>query len=379
MINKMIIKPMWLCGLLTLIALCMSSIAYGQNTTEVDATTILKEQSTSNNTLVIGVKEAPPFAKIEGESFSGLAIDLWKEIAEEQGWDYRFQEYDLDGLLSATSNAQLDVGLGAITATADRAKKMDFTHTITSSGLSVAVRNEWSSGWLAVLAALASPAFLKVIGMLTLLLLGVGFVAWLLERKANPEQFGGSRANGLFSGFWWAMVTMTTVGYGDVAPRTIGGRLLGMVWMLTALIIVSFFTASITSALTIGQLSSKLNNADDLVGMHIASVNGSTSASWLQNRKLKFENNDSLSEALQKLADGKVDVVVYDAPLLRWTIKQEYAGELQVLPITLARQDYVFALPDSSLIRESINESLLKRINSPDWPERVASYFDGDK
>ncbi|XQW84526.1 transporter substrate-binding domain-containing protein [Thalassotalea piscium] len=375
----MINKPMYLRHLLALILFCVAGLVNGQDVSDINVKQIIQSPSTATKTLVIGVKPAPPFAKVEDSNYSGLAIDLWKEIANEQGWDYRFQQYDLDGLLTATADAQIDVGLGAITATAERAKQMDFTHTITSSGLSVAVRSEWSSGWLAVLSALASPAFLKVIGMLTLLLLCVGLIAWFFEHKANPEQFGGSRANGLFSGFWWAMVTMTTVGYGDVAPRTVGGRLIGMVWMLTALIIVSFFTASITSALTIGQLNSKLNNANDLAGMKIASVTGSTSASWLDNRKLKFNDVSNLSEALQNLSDGKVDVVVYDAPLLRWTIKQEHEGTLQVLPITLARQDYVFALPNNSSLRESINESLLKRINSPDWPERVESYFDGDK
>lgn len=113
--------------------------------------------------------------------------------------------------------------------------------------------------------------------------------------------------------------------------------------------------------------------------MNIASVTGSTSASWLKNRKLKYTQESTLNLALKQLADGKVDAVVYDAPLLRWTINQEFSGKLQVLPITLVRQDYVFALPDESKIRELINASLLQRINSPDWPDRVATYFDGYK
>ncbi|WP_416307764.1 transporter substrate-binding domain-containing protein [Neptunicella sp. SCSIO 80796] len=365
--------------LFAIVLFSLSALVNAQNEPNQDKTSSSASSTSNAQTLVVGVKSAPPFANIEGDSYSGLAIDLWKEIATEQGWNYRFQQYDLEGLLDATAKGEVDIGLGAITATADRAQRMDFTHTLTSSGLSVAVRSEWSSGWLAVIAALASPAFLKIIGMLVLLLLVVGFVAWLLEHKQNREQFGGSYANGLFSGFWWAMVTMTTVGYGDVAPRTVAGRLLGMVWMLTALIIVSFFTASITSALTVGQLNSQLSSTDDLVGMHLSSVTGSTSASWLTNRKLDFDDADSLELALQQLAEGKLDAVIYDAPLLRWTINQKFSGKLQVLPMTLARQDYVFALPDQSPIREVINASMLKRINSPQWPERVSSYFDGDK
>ncbi|MGI5308068.1 transporter substrate-binding domain-containing protein [Rheinheimera sp. WS51] len=368
----MLKKPLFysvFCSLFAFVFICFSGLSQAQEVNLTDP-----EQTV----LRIGVKEAPPFVMYDGTEYSGLSIDLWQEIADEHGWKFEYQPYGLAELLDAATSGEVDVGIGAITATAQRALQMDFTHTLTSSGLSVAVRSEWASGWMAVLSALASAAFLKIISLLVLLLLAVGFVVWLLERKKNQEQFGGSTAQGLFSGFWWAMVTMTTVGYGDVAPRTVAGRLLGLVWMLTALIIVSFFTASITSALTVGQLSNKLSSANDLKGMNIASLHGSSSAHWLEGRKLNYNKAENLSQALQQLKDGKVDAVIYDEPLLRWTIMQEFSGKLQVLPITLARQDYVFILPDNSPIREQINASLLSRINSPNWPQRVSNYFDGN-
>jgi ABC-type amino acid transport substrate-binding protein len=257
-------KRLWPLCLLSLLALMSVSgvhaagqtikvypIAAGTAATVTPAT----ELKRANQPLLVGVKVAPPFVIEDHGHYSGLAIDLWQEIAADHGWKYVYRPYDLDGLLQAVSDSKVDVALGAITATAAREQRMDFAHPITSSGLAVAVRGGQTAGWLAVARALVSPAFLKVIGSLTLLLLVVGFLVWLLEHKRNPEQFGGSRRQGIFSGFWWAMVTMTTVGYGDTAPRTVGGRIIGLVWMLAALLIVSFFTAAITSALTVGQLS----------------------------------------------------------------------------------------------------------------------------
>lgn len=332
-------------------------------------------QKPSPKPLIVGVKTAPPFVIADGPGYRGLSVDLWKEAAAERGWEYEFREYDLHGLLEAVAHAEVDVGLGAITATAEREEVMDFAHTLYSSGLGIAVRSELSAGWLAVMRALFSAAFLKIIGLLCLVLTGVGLLAWGLERKRNPEQFGGSNAEGIFSGIWWAMVTMTTVGYGDVAPRTVGGRVLGLVWMLTALIIVSFFTASITSALTVGQLSNRIRNAGDLNGTKIASVSDSTSEDWLKREGLRFDAVSDLDEALGLLAQGKVDAVVYDAPLMRWTINEQHRGRLQVLPITLERQDYAFALPTASPLREPLDTALLKRINSANWSVRIVDYI----
>lgn len=325
--------------------------------------------------LVVGVKVAPPFVMAKGNDYDGLAIDLWKDAARDHGWKFTYRQYDLDDLLDAVSSGKVDVALGAITATAAREARMDFAHSIISSGLGVAVRSEKQSGWMAVARALVSAAFLKIIGALVLLLLAVGVLAWLLERKENPDHFGGNRRQGIFAGFWWAMVTMTTVGYGDLAPRSVGGRILGMIWMLTALLLVSFFTASITSALTVGQLSQRISGANDLARMRVASVPGTTSATWLDSRNINYVDAKNLDVALADLADGRSDAVVYDAPLLRWKIRHTYRGKLRILPLVLERQDYAFALPSNSPLREPLNTSLLKAINSTDWRERVVQYL----
>lgn len=149
--------------------------------------------------------------------------------------------------------------------------------------------------------------------------------------------------------------------------------------MLAALVIVSFFTASITSALTVGKLSNPISSADDLGHVKLASIADSTSGSWLQRNQYKYAHAGSLDTALEQLANGKVDAVVYDAPLLRWKIKQHCSSKLTVLPFTLERQDYAFALPSHSPLREAINTSLLERINAPGWNKRVAKYFGSDK
>ncbi len=77
-----------------------------------------------------------------------------------------------------------------------------------------------------------------VIGLV--LLGGLGFA---LFETSNQQSLGQKLGHGL----WWAIVTITTVGYGDVVPQTVAGRFLGVLLMLTGLISLSLLTATVAS------------------------------------------------------------------------------------------------------------------------------------
>jgi voltage-gated potassium channel len=64
-------------------------------------------------------------------------------------------------------------------------------------------------------------------------------LAWLVERDSNPQfaEFGNS--------LWWAMVTVCTVGYGDIVPQTTAGRLVGGVLMVTGIGTIGLLASSL--------------------------------------------------------------------------------------------------------------------------------------
>jgi voltage-gated potassium channel len=68
--------------------------------------------------------------------------------------------------------------------------------------------------------------------------LTAGFVATLVDRKDFPT-FG--------TGVWWAIVTLGTVGYGDVVPHTAWGRVVGSLVIVIGVTFISFLTATVTS------------------------------------------------------------------------------------------------------------------------------------
>ncbi len=86
----------------------------------------------------------------------------------------------------------------------------------------------------------------SVLGVATLLG-GVSF--YLVEVKANPE------INSVFDGMWWSLVTLTTVGFGDITPVTGLGRILGAVLMMAGMFTLALFAGIVGSSLVSGMLS----------------------------------------------------------------------------------------------------------------------------
>ncbi|XP_057294969.1 uncharacterized protein LOC130623496 [Hydractinia symbiolongicarpus] len=73
----------------------------------------------------------------------------------------------------------------------------------------------------------------------------VGILIWFVERKRNPE-ISQSFFKGAPTGIWCSLVTMTTVGYGDVVPKHFISRILISAWILLALSLAAILTATVS-------------------------------------------------------------------------------------------------------------------------------------
>jgi voltage-gated potassium channel len=82
----------------------------------------------------------------------------------------------------------------------------------------------------------ARQALLSVLLGFGILLLLAASLAYLLERSAQPEVFGSIPA-----ALWWAIVTMTTTGYGDAVPQTVLGRVLAGVVMISGIAVIALW------------------------------------------------------------------------------------------------------------------------------------------
>lgn len=325
-------------------------------------------QTASADTLVVGTRVVSPFVMESEQGYTGLTVRLWEHIADRLELEYVFEERDLEGLIAGVEDGELFASASALTVTAEREERVDFTHPFFTTGLGIAVPHQ-PAGLLQAVGRLFSLEFLWVFGLLGALLLFWGALVWLFERVENPDEFGGTPAQGIGSGFWWAAVTMTTVGYGDKAPRTLGGRIVGFVWMFTAIVVISFFTAAIASSLTITQLDSRVSGQEDLPQARVGSLEGAAAVGYLEADGVTVESYRSIPAGLDALADGTLDAFVHDAPILRYYSQDEYQGRTRVLSGTFVEQYYGIALAPDSEYRDRINPILLEFIASEEWTQ----------
>lgn len=326
--------------------------------------------------LKIATHEAPPFVvQTESGAWQGIVIDLWNEIARDLDLDFEFVDVGVSDAVQGLVDERFDGAAMAMTATAKREEVIDFSHPYGTAGLAMAMTLEEESGWLSILRGVFSVRFMSAILALFSVLLVAGVGVWLFERHRNPDQFGGRSIQGLGNSFWWSAVTMTTVGYGDLAPRTLGGRLVALVWMFTSVIIISGFTASIASSITTSNLVSAVRKTQDLTKFQVGTIVGTSSAAYLESVGARARHYEELERVLDALVQGEIEVAVYDEPILKYLAHTDYNGLIEVLPRILQREDYAFAFPVDSELREHVNLKLLDRINNGRVHEIVRRYI----
>jgi len=330
-----------------------------------------------NKKIIVGTKVAEPFVIInEAGKWSGISFDLWNKISEELNVDFEIKQFDLEGLTNAVKKGEIDIAVSPLTITSEREKDFDFTHSYFSTGLSIAVSNDTNNDFVNFAKNIFSIQFIKVIAFIFLALVVVSLLVWFFEKEKNKSEFGSEKFKGLGSSFWWAVVTMTTVGYGDKAPRTIGGRTVAIIWMFAGLIMISGFTAAVASVLTIEKLDVEINSLSDLHNSRVGTIKGSSSEEFLVQNGVNFITIKSIDECIEFIENNKIDAFIYDEPILKYFIKsQNISNKINILPIILDPIHYAFALPTNSPLREDINRILLREIDEVKWKETINSYI----
>ncbi|MGB3776929.1 MAG: transporter substrate-binding domain-containing protein [Tunicatimonas sp.] len=341
---------------------------FGRAVAQSDTTLV-----SSDSTLTVGVAVMPPFViKDQDKLWDGISVQLWRQMSDELNINYEFREVPQDSLVAMVARGALDVALLG-TVTAEDEQRVDFSHDYFQTTLGVAGSTTQSMG--SILEGLFTQRFFNIVLGLSILLLIVGTAIWLLERRSNEDNFGGERNpwQGIGSGFWWAGVTMTTIGYGDKAPITFWGRAVALLWMLIAMAVTASLTASLVSAVGLGSGGS-INVPNELRSMKVGSIDGTDAAEYLGEERIKFQSYDSVPGGLQAVQQGDLEAFAHSTPVLRYWVNEDSNLSVKVEATDVRPQRYALVLPADSPLREPLNRALLKTVNGSGWQSVLERY-----
>ena len=329
--------------------------------------------------LRVATRLVRPFVYEQQGQLTGFSIELWQEIARQLNIRSEFvAKPTVKELLDTVRSQNASLGIAAISITADREIAFDFSQPMFDSGLQILTPVQGSRTVLveAIIGNLFSTTVLVYVLAVALILFLMAHLVWWFERR-NPTGMLTHRSYfpGIFEACWWAASTLAT--QADQMPRAAMARIIAVAWMFMSVIFIAYFTAAVTSSLTVQQLRGEINGPEDLPGKRVGTIHGSTSAEYLRQRNVEPIEFATIEEVYQALEDHHIQAVVYDAPILLYYTAHEGKGKAQTVGGVFHKENYGIVFPSNSPLRKRVNEALLKLKESGAYDQLYVKWFGG--
>lgn len=352
-------------------------VSFGNSAKAQAPDSLLKNSDTTS--IRIGISGSSPFIIEKDGHVEGISYEIWEAVAGDAGWKFTTNKYaSVSEGLNSLQKGDIDVLVGPISITSSRAKTVRFSQPYFQSSLSI-LSNKTGGDWWDRIAPFFSKQLLYAVVIFLFILSIVGTFVWLAEKKESPEQFPADPARGIGNGMWLAIVTMTTTGYGDMAPVTFWGRVLTGIWMIISIIFSASLIAGIASTLTLtGIQGNVLNNVEQLTNKKVAVIKDSPAVSFMDDINAVPVEVNNLEEAYQKLKNKEVTAVVYDRPQIMYFLKKSGEDKMHLSKAEYYKQGYGFVTRLNSPISSKINIRLLE-LSEQNRINRIVHAWIGDE
>ena len=255
-----------------------------------------------------------------GSLLTGFSIDLWNAIAARMNVKTNYETMpDAASILEAMRSKRAEVVAAPVVITAARDEEFDFSLPIMQAGMQVMVRDTGETAAPNPLEDLLNLLFSKTtviwLGIALLLVLIPAHLVWLFERGREDGIIKNrSYIPGIFEASYWAVSCLTT--QAETMPHQWLARAFSIFWMFAGVVFVAFYTAQLTTTLTVRQIQGSISGPDDLPGKRVATIANSTAADYLRTHNIQVREFPQVRPMLQALQSKNVDAVVFNSPVL---------------------------------------------------------------
>jgi polar amino acid transport system substrate-binding protein len=287
--------------------------------------------------LRVVVAVVPPFVMEQNGNLTGFSIDLWNAIAArlKVTTSYHLMP-NTSGIEGVMQSKSADLTVVPVFITSARDEIFDFSYPIMDTGLQIMVRDTGQGTRTAsplwdVLRLLFSRTTMEWLGIALLLVLIPAHLVWWFERQKGEGGMLSDRKYfpGIFQAFYWAISTLT--GSPEGMPHQWVARTFSIFWIFAGVVFVAFYTAQLTTTLTVEQIRGAIEGPADLPGKQVATIARSTGVDYLSDQNVQMQEYSIPDEMFKALLDKKVDAVVFSAPVLLYYAAHAGKGRVKVV------------------------------------------------
>ncbi len=271
--------------------------------------------------LRVVVAVVPPFVMQQNGNLTGFSIDLWNAIAARLKVKTNYQLLPgasaIEGVMQSNG---ADLTVVPVFITSARDEMFDFSYPIMDTGLQIMVRDTGQGARTAnplwdLLRLLFSRTTIVWLGIALLLVLVPAHLVWWFERRSQQGMLSNRNYfPGILEAIYWAISTLT--GSPEGMPHQWVARTFSIFWIFAGVVFVAFYTAQLTTTLTVEQIRGAIEGPADLPGKPVATLEHSTGADYLRDQNAQMQEFPTPDEMFNALLDKKVDAVVFNAPVL---------------------------------------------------------------
>jgi polar amino acid transport system substrate-binding protein len=328
-----------------------------------------------------------PFAIEQNGSLSGFSIDLWNAIAARMG--IKTTAYNVvpgedtsamwDVVRSDIRSGQLDVLVTPVFITSARDAEFDFSYPIMDTGLQIMVPATADAAqppnpFMALLGLLLSTRMLLWLGIGMVLILIPAHLVWLFDRR-RPD--GITRGKPYFPGIFYAMLWAATalVVQSQQLPGSWLARLVAVVWMFAGVVFVAYYTAQLTTTLTVQQIRGSIEGPSDLPGKQVGALANSAAIDYLIVQNAQVQKFEQPEQMFQALLDNKVEAVVAATPILLYYAARGGKGRVRLVGSQFNTAPFAMLFPLGSQLRRKVDSALIALRENGTYQQLYEKWF----